>query len=124
MNTEPNNNFMYTNNVFLWVVLGLLLIGILRFFYGLLVIKGQRKNYQNRHEVQWKRLIEPLRRKTQPATVRFWIEEVGFFPIEAAEDYGIKNLSAVVCTLQQRGVPIEPVFDESGKVIFYKKTEA
>ena len=115
---------MYTNNFFLWVVFGLLLIGVLRTIYGALVIRGQKNNYRNRHEVQWKRLVEPLRRKTQPDTVRFWIEEVGFFPIEAAEYYGIKNLSAVVCTLQQRGVPIEPVFDEKGKVVLYKKTEA
>jgi hypothetical protein len=124
-----------TDNIFLWFCLFLLGIGTVRFIYGKLVVRGaknllrNRKGFVNEREVNLPdeidlcKFIEPLRRKTQPATVEAWLDKVGVFPIEFAEYYGIRNLSAVVSTLISRGWEIELVNDESGKGTHYRKKD-
>jgi hypothetical protein len=108
-------------------------IGAVRFLYGKLVVYGAKKLLRNKKgfvnenevdlpdEIELFKFIEPLRRKTQPATVEAWLDKIGVFPIDFAQHYGIRNLSAVVSTLVSRGWEIELVNDELGKGTHYRK---
>lgn len=124
-----------SDNVFFWVCIFLLGVGTVRFFYEKLVIHGAKNLLRDRRgfvnetevnlpdEIDLLKFVEPLRRKTQPATVEAWLDKVGVFPIDFAEYYGIRNLSAVVSTLVSRGWEIELVNDESGKGTHYRKKD-
>ena len=125
--------FTMTNNYLFWLCIFLLGIGAVRFLYGKLVVYGAKKLLRNKKgfvnenevdlpdEIELFKFIEPLRRKTQPATVEAWLDKIGVFPIEFAQHYGIRNLSAVVSTLVSRGWEIELVNDELGKGTHYRK---
>ena len=122
-----------TNNYLFWLCILLLGIGAVRFLYGKLVVYGAKKLLRNKKgfvnenevdlpdEIELFKFIEPLRRKTQPATVEAWLDKIGVFPIDFAQHYGIRNLSAVVSTLVSRGWEIELVNDELGKGTHYRK---
>lgn len=117
-------DMMQFDDKFIWLVSILLFIGIFRVFYNFFVVRFQKNKFIKNQKFNWQRLIEPLRKNTQSNTVTSWIEEVGFFPPEAADYYGIKNLSAVISTIQQKGVPIESILNEQGKVILYIKKKS
>ena len=125
--------FTMIDNTYLWLIYVLLGVGAARFFYGKIVVYGaknllkKQKCFVNEgelglpDEIDLIKFIEPLRRKTQPATVEAWLDKIGVFPIDFAQYYGNRNLSAVISTLVSRGWEIELVNDEFGKGTHYRK---
>jgi len=102
----------YITNYMLWFVVALLFIGLIRTLF----FKNPPKPIQEVNEnnslpdvIDLGLMIEPLRRKSQPETIIAWLEKVGLFPIEYASHYGMKNVSAVITTLKQRGYKIKAV---------------
>ena len=116
----------YMTNYMVWFVVALLFIGLIRtlFFnkpkkpiekegesdtmgeYEILLRSGMGVLAES---IKLELMIEPLRRKSQPATIVAWFEKVGIFPVHFAGYYGIRNVSAVITTLKQRGYNIKAV---------------